>query len=220
MKFHLLPPLAYKLTLRWTLCFQSNCGFSLFFGSRKHVAIWEKLGFVATVSRCLFSIRSVVKCYFRVILRRLVFCSRRFGTPYWFHIHWHEDGTNKEFRYVGYQVPEAGESPQKNSLQLLHFENLKQEKRRFLPFRVGHFPCASCLLLCRCKHCGLGRQQGLAGTLPFALRNYLWSHAFVSCFSFFSAVPLDHPSCSWFRYLFCIRITDSDITTAMLVLLF
>jgi len=38
----------------------------------------------------------------------------------------YEDGTDKEIRNVGYQEPDAGESPKKkNSLQLIHGENLK-----------------------------------------------------------------------------------------------
>ena len=54
---------------------------------------------------------TIVNCSFGVILRLLVLGSRRIGTPYWFHLHANEYGTNKEFRNVGYKKPDDGESP-------------------------------------------------------------------------------------------------------------
>ena len=103
----------------------------------------------------------------------------------------------------------------KNSRFLRRVPGVCLAQEAFLPFCVGRFPCPRYLLVWGCQHRGLGRQNGLHWTLPYALRQYLISHPFVSTFSFSSAVSSGHPNWTLFLYLFCIRVTDIDISSAM-----
>jgi hypothetical protein len=79
--------------------------------------------------------RVYINVSFWVFFRRLSTDSRRFGTLYRFRLHKqvdevlnrpaYEDGTDGEFRNVGYQYSEAGKTPKNNILHIKHGESLK-----------------------------------------------------------------------------------------------
>ena len=64
----------------------------------------------------VFAMYQLETVLFWVIPRRLVLGSRHFETPYRFHLHRQVD----EFRNVGYQEPDAGESPKKGQFPTLY----------------------------------------------------------------------------------------------------